>query len=230
MRTFTNKPGTVYDANKTTVLFAEDLNEFKDKIGSKIDNITDQDVGGIKTFTGTEVEIKRSKDSQRRLVFSNSTDAHQMIVYQPAGTNELRIYNTNINSDVFIIDENGNVNPHLVKKGRATAGSYISLGGIDIGMASSGNRGFGIKTTGASFLIYGQTRAIDHNNNNIAYKIENLTVDGTFKRFNDNVNLGGAGNTQETIFVNNNSGLVYKVTCTVWSAYNDNYIIIERIY
>lgn len=35
MRTFTNKPGTVYDANKTTVLFAEDLNEFKTQIESR---------------------------------------------------------------------------------------------------------------------------------------------------------------------------------------------------
>lgn len=230
MRTFTNKPGTVFDANKTTVLFAEDLNEFKDKIESKIDNTTNQNVGGIKTFTGTEVEIKRSKDAERRLVFSNSTDAQKMIVYQPAGTNELRVFNTNTNSDVFIIDESGNVNPHLVKKGRATAGSYVSLNGINIGMATSGNRGFGITLDTGTTSITGTVRTITHTNTFSQKKIENFTASTTFQRFDPDANMGGIGNVQEIIIHALDLNHIYRITCMVWAAYNENFIIIERIY
>lgn len=68
MRTFTNKPGTVFDANKTTVLYAEDLNEFKTNITNNTTDIAtkaadnavvkingDQTINNVKSWSAMSI-------------------------------------------------------------------------------------------------------------------------------------------------------------------------------
>ena len=122
MRTLINKDGIIFDPEKNYVFFAEDWNEVVGKIedieeslllkvtdDAVLHNTGDENVDGIKTFVGTELNIKRAKNLQRRLVFSNTTDSHVLIVYQPADTNEFRIYSTVAGGDKFTIKENGNI-------------------------------------------------------------------------------------------------------------------------
>lgn len=54
MRTFTNRPGVLYDSNKTDVLFAEDLNELSDFLDSLAAALVNLESGTVSSvwFTG----------------------------------------------------------------------------------------------------------------------------------------------------------------------------------
>jgi hypothetical protein len=56
LRTFTNRPGITYDADKTSVIFAEDMNEIKSKIetleSAELAENGEQTVTGNKLFSG----------------------------------------------------------------------------------------------------------------------------------------------------------------------------------
>jgi hypothetical protein len=62
---------------------------------------------GIKTATGIEFAIKRPKTTQRRITFNNTTDTNQMIMYQPANSDDLRVYNTLTGKDQIELKSTG---------------------------------------------------------------------------------------------------------------------------
>lgn len=103
-----------------------------------------ENIDGIKTFIGTEIQIKKPLANQRRIVFSNSTDSRQMIVYQPENLNDLRIYNTGLSKDQVSFKEggvtefndliqikNGSADPNDGKIGNNTYAAGLNIVGIN---------------------------------------------------------------------------------------------------
>ena len=115
-----------------------------------------------------------------------------------------------------------------VVSGQQDAGSYIELDGMRLTMSTGGNRSFGLMTASGSIYIDGTTRAVDQTQAQVG-KTFSLAVTTSFTYFESTFNLGGVGNTQETVFYNNSNGHFYKATGIVGPSYTPCRLRLERL-
>lgn len=117
----------------------EFLGFFKFKNGLDVEG----DYLNVKTI---ELKIQKNKNEQRRITFNNNSDANQMIIYQPANSDDLRIYNTLTSEDVITIKANSNVgigtsNP--LRKFEVNGGMRFTNGSSDVNDGVLGSAVFG---------------------------------------------------------------------------------------
>lgn len=140
MRTFTNKPGTVFDANKTTVLYAEDLNEFKTNITNNTTDIAtkaadnavvkingDQVINDKKTF-GTNTDLS-GKERIKVVGYSNDTP---LISWGDGGVVGTFVRRTVDNVMQYVAKNHGGVVDEFVGLFRFKSNLYID-GNVGIG-------------------------------------------------------------------------------------------------
>lgn len=78
MRTFANKPGVVFDADKTTVIFAEDMNEISGELEKIPRTLYDETDGATVTF-----DVDTNGTFQRVVLGGNRTLAVTNSTLQP---------------------------------------------------------------------------------------------------------------------------------------------------
>lgn len=123
----------------------------------------------------------------------------------------------------------GNLSKANKVTGTKDAGQYIELDGIQFGLDTTGNRSFGFRTSGSSFLIHGSSWAINHTPASLFSKIESLSISSTFTKVDTSFNMGSVGNVQTIYFFVPATGKVYLAIGIINGAYLSNLLSLERL-
>lgn len=114
--------------------------------------------------------------------------------------------------------------------GFVNAGTAVTLGDIQVQMASSDNRSLQIKTTGTNFT--GEVSAnLTYNSNQFTYFAGNtITVSGTMGYLQAAWSLPTDGDLAVYYLRDTTNLRFWRITLMVGSGYNNNMISIERLY
>lgn len=138
--------------------------------------------------------------------------------------------NVNVTGKINLTDPNGNV--AVKAAGFVNAGVAVTLGDIQVQMATSGSRSLQIKTTGTSFTGMASAHTTYSNGSYTYYSDKSYTVDGNYGYIGGVTWSFGTDGDLSVYYVRDTTNQrFYRLTLMVGNvtAYTNNFISIERL-